>query len=202
MRDSLSYIDRIAFRGLLSDTFMSGSIIQLSVKARVSTSRRPLLTGAVVRLAASVLVMAVCANVLYAGQPKAKRLDNRHEIEQLEEAWRNAMLKSDTAAMGVLLSNDYIAITASGTLQNKDEALANLRTRRVHLTALSVSDRKVRFYGTTALVNSLAEVQGTTPDGDVSGAYRYTRVYVRDAQGKWKIVSFEASHIRGSGQRK
>jgi ketosteroid isomerase-like protein len=146
--------------------------------------------------------MAVCANVLYAGQPKAKRLDNRHEIEQLEEAWRNAMLKSDTAAMGVLLSNDYIAITASGTLQNKDEALANLRTRRVHLTALSVSDRKVRFYGTTALVNSLAEVQGTTPDGDVSGAYRYTRVYVRDAQGKWKIVSFEASHIRGSGQRK
>jgi len=60
----------------------------------------------------------------------------------------------------------------------------------------------VRFYGKTALVNSVAFVQGTTTDGDVSGSYRYTRVYVRDAQDKWKIVSFEASRIRQPGERK
>jgi ketosteroid isomerase-like protein len=48
-------------------------------------------------------------------------------------------------------------------------------------------------------VTSLAEVQGTTADGDLSGSYRYTHVYVRDAQGAWKIVSFEASRIREAG---
>lgn len=160
-----------------------------------------MLSRMIARFAAAVLVMAVCSNLLYAGQAKPKKIDNRHEIEQLEEAWRNAMLKSDTVAMGALLANDYIAITASGTLQTKDETLANLRTRRVHIASLNVSDRKVRFYGQTALVNSVAEVQGTTPDGDLSGAFRYTRVYVRDAQGKWKIVSFEASRIRKPGQQ-
>ena len=58
----------------------------------------------------------------------------------------------------------------------------------------------MRFYGKTALVTSVAYVQGTTTDGDVSGSFRYTRVYVRDAQDKWKIVSFEASRIRQPGE--
>jgi ketosteroid isomerase-like protein len=34
---------------------------------------------------------------------------------------------------------------------------------------------------------------------DYTGSYRYTRVYVRNAQGLWKIVSFEASRIRFPG---
>jgi hypothetical protein len=42
-------------------------------------------------------------------------------------------------------------------------------------------------------------VQGTKSDGDISGSFRYTRVYVLDPQGNWKIVSFEASRIRQFG---
>jgi len=72
--------------------------------------------------------------------------------------------------MGTLLADDYMAITAYGTLQTKEQALANLRSGRMHFTSLDVSDRKVRFYGKTALVTSLAEVQGTTAEGDISGA--------------------------------
>jgi ketosteroid isomerase-like protein len=52
------------------------------------------------------------------------------------------------------------------------------------------------------VVTSTAQVQGTTADGDVSGSYRYTRVYVRDARGEWKIVSFEASRILDSSEHK
>jgi ketosteroid isomerase-like protein len=60
----------------------------------------------------------------------------------------------------------------------------------------------VRFYGTTALVTSRADVSGTNTGGDFSGSFRYTRVYVRNAEGKWKVVSFEASRIREPGERK
>ena len=78
----------------------------------------------------------------------------------------------------------------------------SLRSGRVHFKTLNISDRKVRFYGTTALVTSLAQVEGTAGEGSISGSFRYTRVYVRDAHGKWKIVSFEASRIRESGEQK
>jgi ketosteroid isomerase-like protein len=159
--------------------------------------------------ALTVLMLSVCAHPLQAGSgpprpdlPKGQKHEIRHEIDHLEEAWREALLKQDSAAMAVLLDNDYMAITAYGTLQTKDQTLANLRAGRMHFTALDISDRKVRFYGKTALVTSQAEVKGTTADGDISGSYRYTRVYVRDAQGKWKVVSFEASKIRDPGDRK
>ena len=68
--------------------------------------------------------------------------------------------------------------------------------------SLDITDRKVRFYGTTAVVTSLANIQATTPEGKVTGNYRYTHVYVRDAQGDWKIVSFEASRVREPGPHK
>jgi ketosteroid isomerase-like protein len=146
-----------------------------------------------VRALLAVLLLAVCAGPLVAGVPKTQKHERRHEIDHLEEAWRNAMLKDDSAAMSSLLADDYMAITPNGTLQTKDEALANLH--RAHFTSLEISDRKVRFYGTTALVTSTADIQGTTPDGDISGSYRYTRVYVEGPPGVWKIVSFEANKI-------
>ena len=85
---------------------------------------------------------------------------------------------------------------------NPAETLASLKSGRIRLASLNVSDRKVRFYGRTAVVTSLAVVQATTDDSDISGNYRYTRVYVRDTAGNWKIVSFEASRIRDQGEHR
>lgn len=134
--------------------------------------------------------------------PKGQQHTSRHEIDQLEDTWRNAILKSNLTAMDRLLADDYLAITASGLVQTKAQTLASLKSGRIRLASLNVSDRKVRFYGRTAVVTSLAVVQATTDDSDISGNYRYTRVYVRDAAGNWKIVSFEASKIRDPGEHK
>lgn len=150
---------------------------------------------------ALVLIAAVCAVQLYA-MPRGERHESRHEIDQLEDQWRDAILKGNTAAMDTLLADDYVAITANGMLQSKAQTLTSLRAGMVHFTALDLIDRKVRFYGATALVTSLAQVSGKNGESDISGNYRYTRVYVRDEQGKWKIVSFEVSRIRDTGEHK
>ena len=153
-------------------------------------------------LLATLLAVAVNggAAVGQTGMPRAQKHESRHEIDQLEETWRAAILKSNIQVMSGLLADDYMAITASGTLQTKEQALDSLRGGRMHFTTLDISDRKVRFYGATALVTSVADVQGTTGEGEVSGSYRYTRVYVRSATGAWKIVSFEVSKIREPGE--
>ena len=149
-----------------------------------------------------MLVLAVCAPQLCLGAPHTQKHENRHEIDQLEIAWRDAILKSNTAALDALLSDDYMEITANGTLQSKEQTLANLRSGTTHITSITVSDRRVRFYGRTALVTSRALIAGSASGRDISGSYRYTRVYVRDAQGVWKIVSFETSRIRETGGHK
>ncbi|WP_420238086.1 nuclear transport factor 2 family protein [Telmatobacter bradus] len=123
------------------------------------------------------------------------RHDQRHQIDQLEEVWRTAVLHADVNAMSNLLSDDYIAITARGTLLTKDQTLDKLRSGKVHVSALELSDHRVRFYAQTAVVTSEASMEGSNSEGEVSGHFRYTHVYVKNAGGVWKIVSFEASHI-------
>jgi ketosteroid isomerase-like protein len=154
----------------------------------------------------SLLLALVCLGVGAAqaksGMPRAARHESRHEIDQLEQSWKDAIIARNTEALAGLLADDYIAITASGSLQSKEQTLDNLKTGVLHFSSIDFSDRKVRFYRQTALVTSRAEVNGHTGEGDVSGSYRFTRVYVRDLHGNWKIVSFEASRIRESGERK
>jgi ketosteroid isomerase-like protein len=153
-----------------------------------------------VLLLVQVFALAAFADPQRPGMPRAQKHEVRHEIDQKEEAWRDAILKGNIAALDALLADDYMAISSNGTLQNKEQALANVRSGQLHFTALEFSDRKVHFYGTTALVTSRAEVTATVGGNDISGSYRYIRVYVRDARGVWKVVSFEASRIREQGE--
>jgi ketosteroid isomerase-like protein len=179
-------IDRRAILGLLSVTKMTGA----TKIAPATTNRRRAL-----RWLAPLLLLALCAPTLHAGLGKALKHERHHEIDQLEQAWCTAVLHGDATALGNLLADDYISITAKGMLQTKAQALENLRTRKTQIVTLDLSDRKVRFYGFTAVVTSLARVEGTKDNEDISGSFRYTHVYVRNPAGLWKLVSAESSRI-------
>ena len=183
----MARIDRLGTSGLTSVTLMGMR------RASSPTKRGRYLALGV------VLVALLLAADRSAAMPRAEKHETRHQIERLEEAWRNAVLKGNITAMDALLADDYIAITPTGILQSKEQALANLRSGSMHFKSIDLTDRKIRVYGTTALVTSRAEVSTAGPEGNVSGSYRYTRVYVKDARGVWRIVSFEASRIREPG---
>jgi hypothetical protein len=134
--------------------------------------------------------------------PRAQRHEYRHEIEQMEEAWRSAILKGNASALDGLLADDYTGITAKGAIQTKEQAVNSVRSGMLQVSALNISDRKIRIYGATAVVTSMAELTGVKKELELSGRYRYTRVYVRKPAGQWKIVSFEASRIQDSPEHK
>jgi ketosteroid isomerase-like protein len=145
---------------------------------------------------AASLAFALCVYPLQVKVPRSLRHENRQEIFQLEDLWRNAILSGNVTALGALLADDCISITPSGTLHSKEDTLAGLRAGQIHLTVLELSDRKVRFYGAMAVVTSRADVQGMNSEGNLASSYRYTHVYARDPHGSWKIVNIEASRIR------
>jgi ketosteroid isomerase-like protein len=154
-------------------------------------------------------LLLLCAGALLVAQPahkkslpRSQRHEYRHEIDHLEEDWRDAMVKGNTDALANLLSDDYTAITAMGVIQTKEETLASVRSGALQITSMNTSDRKIRLYGGTAVVTSVAEVNGTHNDQEMTGRYRYTRVYARNASGQWKIVSFEASRIQEPSEHK
>jgi ketosteroid isomerase-like protein len=134
--------------------------------------------------------------------PRGQKHEYRHEIEQQEDAWRNAILKANSAGLAQLLSDDYTGITAKGAIQTKDQAVSNLKTGAFQITAFNITDRKIRIYNGTAVVTSSAELTGSKTDSEATGKYRYTRVWVRNLQGQWKIVSFEASRVQENSEHK
>ena len=165
-----------------------------------SVSGRRAIRGLYALVAA--ITLGASAVPVCAGLSIAQKEERRHEIDKLEDAWRSAVLASNTKALDALLADDYMAITPSGTIQTKEDTLQGIRSGRFRVASLTISDRRVRFYGETAVVTSLAEIQGSASGDLLTGSYRYTRVYVRNAQGQWKIVSFEASQISESGPHK
>jgi ketosteroid isomerase-like protein len=189
-RDSRKSIDPRGMARIPSDTMMNAATI---------TPRKPLDRRVPRALALLTVLGAVCLfccpAFLYGGMPRDQKHEKRQEIYKSEEAWRSALLKSNVAAMDSLLADDYMAITPNGILLSKEQTLANLRIGAPRITAIQTTDRKVRFYGKTALLTCRAEVSGSNAGEDISGSYRYTHVYVQDARGQWKIVSFEASRI-------
>src|ERR1700727_2952237 len=119
--------------------------------------------------------------------------------EALEEQWRQAQLAGDVAVMDKLLSDDYIGISMTGQVNTKMQQLDRMRLHKVALTKLDLGDRQVKLIGSIAIVTSRAEVEGTNDGLPIKGTFRYTRVYQRLPSGVWRITSFEATRVPGSG---
>jgi len=159
------------------------------------------LQSRVLRLIAGLLAWLVLAGpalapAARANGPHPKRKDQyKHQVEQLEEEWRTAQLNGDADAMDKLLSDDYVGITMTGQVVTKMQQLDRMRNRNLVLSKISLDDVKVKLIGTTAVVTSRADVEGTDEGAPMHGTYRYTRVYSRLPTGAWKITNFEATRV-------
>jgi ketosteroid isomerase-like protein len=159
--------------------------------------RRRHFPGSYYRTAACILFVATLGCVFSQQAYALPRHDNHaiHKvIEALEMEWRQAIIANDVGQMDHLLADDYIGISANGTVETKAQALAQRKAGTVKISQLDLTDLKVRVYGDTAVVTSQANLEGTNGQSNISGNYRYTRVYNRRL-GQWKIVSFEASRM-------
>jgi ketosteroid isomerase-like protein len=161
------------------------------------TSGTPMLR----RLPMRMFVMVMAA-FLVAALPHASAQDNqrrehkraeRAQIVALEKEWRTAALADDLPAMDKLLSEDYLGITATGEVLTKTQQLDRMRDRKFMLTKLDISDTRIKLIGNIAIVTCLAQVEGTSEDDTLHGAYRYTRVYQRLAGNVWKVTNFEVT---------
>jgi ketosteroid isomerase-like protein len=132
----------------------------------------------------------------YANGPHPIRKDEyKHQVEHLEEVWRSAQLNDDVDAMDKLLSDDYVGITMTGQVVTKMQQLDRMKNRTMVLNKIELDDVKVKLIGSTAVVTSRAEVDGTNDGMPMHGTYRYMRVYSRLPAGAWKITNFEATRV-------
>ena len=93
--------------------------------------------------------------------PKRETRAVHKQIETLEMEWRQAQVDNDITVIADLLADDYVGITANGTIETKAQAIAQRKAGTVRITSLDLDDLKVRLTADTAVVTSIAESTGS-----------------------------------------
>ncbi|MEG9432456.1 nuclear transport factor 2 family protein [Terriglobus sp. ADX1] len=156
------------------------------------------------RAVAAVLCLLLCGSVVLnacADKPAKPKKENRraesHQIELLEQSWLQALTKSDTTVLEKLMSDDFLAISANGTLSDKQQYLQRVTSGINSFRSIDVMDIKVRMQPSAAVVVSQVRVLGQLDSHPVNAVFRYTKVYGRAANGQWRVLNLEATRVSG-----
>lgn len=137
-------------------------------------------------------LVACCSLLALAPKPKDSSGGVEQAITQLEDASRDAALKGDPSWAEKNLSDDFVRINPDGKALNKQEFIDNFKNTKYQ--AIDFSDRKIRVYGDSAVVNTTANVKATSDGRDLTGTYRATRVWAK-IKGQWKLVDFQSTRV-------
>lgn len=159
------------------------------------------------RIPVAVLCTACAASVLcgtglaeHKTKPvKESRRAETRDIEALEQQWRAAIVNGDVATMDKLLADDFLAISARGTLLDKEQYLNRMTTHATKLASVDLMDLKIRLQPRSAVAVSQAHISGLLEGKPIEGTFRYTKVYARTPSGVWHMTNFEATHVSRAG---
>jgi ketosteroid isomerase-like protein len=151
--------------------------------------RLPIYVAAILAATISTGPLAVAQS----SQHREHKRIERSQIVALEKQWQQAVLTLDIPTMDKLLSEDYLGIEANGDVVTKAQQLDHMRNRQFVIDKLQTSDLKIKLIGQIAIVTSLAQVEGVVDGDHLKGAFRYTRIYQRLANGTWKVTNFEVT---------
>jgi len=153
-------------------------------------------------LAISTLILAICcalpAQDTKSGSAAKSRTAGDQTVQnllkQMEKQRAEALMKGDAGFFDRTTADDYTMITSSGELRNKARAMSDLKSGEVKFQSADVDELEVRVYGDTAVVTGRHTQKAQSAGNDISGQYRFTRVYVKQ-KGQWKAVAYQATHI-------
>jgi hypothetical protein len=100
-------------------------------------------------------------------------------------------LRRDSDFLRQILADELTFITPFGDLFGK-EMMTNFDAKLVN-ESIVTDEIKVNVFGETATVTGRATLKSRYENQDLSGRYRFTRIYLkRDA---WQIIAYQATRI-------
>jgi ketosteroid isomerase-like protein len=104
-----------------------------------------------------------------------------------EKGVNQALLASDADALGRLLADDWIVISAYGGVAERGGFIAAIKSGQFTRKTMDLSDPRVRIYGNMAVVTTQLKTSGTIGGKDFDVSERQTDVLIW-SNGAWKSV--------------
>jgi len=111
------------------------------------------------------------------------------------EAYKQAVLDSDVAALGHIWADDYTFINPQGVLVTRAERLANFASGNTNVGLID-DEREitVHVHGDGAVVQNLSTLRGTFSNQPTETDLRGTFVWIRQ-NGRWQLLTNQLTPV-------
>ena len=135
-------------------------------------------------------ILLTTATLLAVGpDPKAEK-----DVMAAMDAWKQATIKKDGAALEKLLHPDLTYSHSSAMNQSKADVIKAVTTGKASTDAIEFSDTTVRVYGKTALVKGKVDITNSTDGKSTTAHLNILHVWVKGPQG-WQLVARQATRL-------
>jgi ketosteroid isomerase-like protein len=118
------------------------------------------------------------------------------EIVALESAIRAAQLDADVAALDRLIAEELLFTGPDGRLGTKQQDLEAHGSGAIRLRRHEPRELRIRRVGADVAVVALCARLAVEVGGAVvEGIYRYTRVWAREGDGRWRVAGGHVSEV-------
>jgi ketosteroid isomerase-like protein len=134
--------------------------------------------------------------LLSAAVLSAAGTDSKPEKDVLAamEAWKQATMKKDGAALEKLLHKDLSYTHSSAKNETKADVIKSVTTGKSSVEAIEFSGTTVRVYGNTALVKGKVDITNKADGKSTTANLDILHVWVKGSQG-WQMVGRQAVRL-------
>ena len=119
---------------------------------------------------------------------------NAEELIAVAHAWDRAMVANDVEAIGRYMADDWVIVGSDGSIGNKADFLALVRSGALTHDVMESFELEVRVYGETALVLARGVSGGHFEGKPFRELERSSSVFVRLAT-EWRCVLTHLSRL-------
>ena len=150
----------------------------------------------------AVAALTIAASSLALGQMTSKKANYANQkgdsveqaMMQMEEELRVAISKRDMKAYARIVGDDYVFTNQDAVIRTKAQMVSAYDAGSINYESVMFDEIKVHAYGDTAVVTGRSTQKMKDNDKDITGQFRYTRVYMK-RQGKWQLVATQSTLI-------
>lgn len=147
----------------------------------------------------TIVIVAICLFVglgVVAAQNSSSDVGAR--VLALDNSWNHALEANDTKALDLLLADSFVSIDIDGSIQNKVEFLASLKSASYQVPSKAVTEQsKADVYGASAVVVGVYRSQFAQKGKSVTRRERFLDTWV-NIKGTWRCVASVAVLMPGS----
>jgi ketosteroid isomerase-like protein len=133
-------------------------------------------------------LFALAAPTVFGGTPK---LDAKKAVLAAEQAFVDAMIKRDKAALEKLLADDLVYVHSSTKVETKAEVIEVVTSGSATYESIEFRDTNARQYGDVVVTTHKATIK--TKQTGVANLF-VTHVWVKQ-KGGWQFASRQASRL-------